>query len=224
MKQLLFSIAWILCGSGPLALAQDTITIPKSRLEELERKEAELEKLKGLSPKSQVAIPNLKTNQQDQAVPQTSPAHTAVTSSRPPGSQPQLPAALPPLENGALVSATDLAAHYRANAATADQRYRKRTFKVQGEIVGFEKPLLVRNYVILLKTTEPQTRIICDFYPSENFKAVFTANNGMELVGLLPDSRVPLAKVGDNVIIEGRCKGLSNGGVKLTRCEFKPAK
>src|SRR5207253_11293185 len=36
----------LVCLSFPVA-AQDTVTIPKSRLEELERKEAELEKLKG---------------------------------------------------------------------------------------------------------------------------------------------------------------------------------
>jgi len=74
---------------------------------------------------------------------------------------------------------------------------------------------------ILLKTGEAQTRIICDFYPPEKFKAVYTINAGTALVGVLPETRVPIAKIGDNVVIEGRCKGLSNGGVKLTDCELK---
>ena len=106
----------------------------------------------------------------------------------------------------------------------ADERYRKHTFKVQGEIVGFEKPLMVRNYYVLLKTAEPLTRVICDFYPPDNFKAVYTINGGTALVGTLADTRVPIAKVGENVVIEGKCKGLSGGGVKLSNCELKVAK
>ncbi len=199
--------------------AQDTVTIPKSRLEELERKEAELEKLKGAA-KSQPAAQNPSAKEQDERLlpnklPQT------VSTPAPPLSETRSFASLPPLEKDTIVSAIDLAAHYRANAALADQRYRKRTFKVQGEIVGFDKPPMVRNYNILLKTAEPQTRVICDFYPPDKFKAVYTINAGSALVGTLPDTRVPIAKVGDNVVIEGRCKGLSGGGVKLTNCELK---
>jgi hypothetical protein len=66
--------------------------------------------------------------------------------------------------------------------------------------------------------------VICDFYPPENFRAVYTINGGTVLVGTLPGTRVPIAKLGDNVVIEGRCKGLSGGGVKLTNCELKVGK
>lgn len=200
------------------AFAQETVTIPKERLQELERKEAELEKSKAAT-KAQTTIQAPTAKKQDEAAPQSTVSTTAPA----PSETPSL-ASLTPLEKDTVVSATDLAAHYRANAALADERYRKRTFKVQGEIVGFEKPALVRNYNIMLKTAEPQTRVICDFYPPENFKAVYTINAGAVLVGTLPDTRVPIAKIGDNVVIEGRCKGLSGGGVKLTNCELKVAK
>jgi hypothetical protein len=199
-------------------MAQETVTIPKERLQELERKEAELEKLKAAT-KAQPTIQNPTAKKPDQAVPQTT-----VSIATPAVNETPSLASLPPLQKDSLVSAMDLAAHYRANATTADERYRKRTFKVQGEIVGFDKPPMVRNYNILLKTAEPQTRVICDFYPPENFKAVYTINAGSVLVGTLPDTRVPIAKIGDTVIIEGRCKGLSGGGVKLTNCELKPLK
>jgi len=203
------------------AIAQETVTIPKSRLEELERKEAELERLNGPASKLQRAIQNAKTKKQDEAAAQGSPAETRVSPPAPAQRETRSFTSLPPLEKDIVVSASDLGAHYRAHGAGADERYRKRRFKVQGEIVGFEKPALVRNYYILLKTAEPQTRVICDFYPPENFKAVYTINAGSVLVGTLPDTRVPIAKVGDNVVIEGRCKGLSGGGVKLTTCEMK---
>lgn len=209
--------------SAALATAQETVTIPKARLEELERKEAELEKLKK-DTASTVANPNSaaearKVIAPEQALPQ--PGDSAAGSSK---KETPLVASLPPIEKDQEVSASDLAAHYRADAAAADRRYRKRTFRVRGEIVGFEKPPLIRNYYILLKTAEPQTRIICDFYPADKFKAVYTINGGTELVGTLPDTRVPIAKVGQNVMIEGRCKGTSGGGVKLTDCELKEPK
>ncbi len=205
----------------PFAFAQETVTIPKSRLEELERKEAELEKLKGTT---QPALQNPAAKKQDEAVPQNSPPQTSVSTRPPAADEIRSLASLPPLEKETVVPAIDLAAQYRASATQADERYRKRAFRVQGEIVGFEKPALVRNYYILLKTAEPQTRVICDFYPPENFKAVYTINAGTVLVGTLPDTRVPIARIGDNVTIEGRCKGLSGGGVKLTNCELKVAK
>ena len=216
------SLALVLFFFANLAYSQETVTIPKSRLEELERKEAELEKLKGTTPKPRRPVQNSTSQKQEGAsAAQTLPQTTALPPAAP--AKPTVSfGALPPLGNDSVLSATDLAAHYRADAAAADRRYRKRTFKVQGEIVGFEKPPLVRNYLILLKTAEAQTRIVCDFYPPDKFKAVFTINSGTALVGLLPDgSRPPLAKVGDTVLIEGRCKGLSGGGVKFTGCELK---
>jgi len=211
----------VLIGQGVFAFAQETVTIPKSRLEELERKEAELEKLKGTA-KPDPAVQNPTAKKKDEAVPQNSQP-TSVAAPAPPATEIRSLASLAPLEKNT-VSATDLAAHYRANPGMADERYRKHTFKVQGEIVGFEKPPLVRNYYILLKTAEPQTRVICDFYPPDNFKSVYTINAGSALVGTLSDTRVPIAKVGDQVTIEGRCKGLSGGGVKLTNCELRAPK
>src|SRR6184192_403442 len=44
---LLSAFALVLIGLAATVSAEDTVTIPKSRLQELERKEAELEKLKG---------------------------------------------------------------------------------------------------------------------------------------------------------------------------------
>jgi hypothetical protein len=209
---LLASVAW----------SQETVTIPKSRLEELERKEAELERLKGPASKPQSPPQNSTPQKPRELVPeQVLPQTTATSSSPSIGATPSL-SSLPPLENGTIVSASDLAAHYRADSAAADQRYRKHIFKVQGEIIGFEKPPLIRNYFVLLKTADPQRRIVCDFYPSDKFKAVFTIDSGTALVGVLPgETRAPLAKVGETAVIEGRCKGLSGGGVKLTGCELK---
>ncbi len=219
----LFTLALFLsCACLSRAFSQESVTIPKSRLEELERKEAELEKLKDATPKPSPPVQNSAPQKQEEPVPIQNPPHATAA----PPTQPLTPAvsltSLPPLEKETVVPAADLASHFRTDPAAADRRYRKHTFQVRGEIAGFEKPLLVRDYAILLKAAEPQTRVACDFYPPDKFKAVFAANSGTELVGLLPDgSRVTLAKVGDTVLIEGRCKGLSGISVKLTDCQLK---
>jgi len=115
----------------------------------------------------------------------------------------------------------DLANHYRSDPASADARYLKHKFLLRGEIVGFEKPLLKRDYKILLKTGDRDTRIICNFYPPDQFNAVFISNHGSQLVASMGESRVPLAKVGQIVVLRAQCKGwkdscvfISGGGMK----------
>jgi len=66
---------------------------------------------------------------------------------------------------------------------------------LRGEIVGFEKPLLKRDYKVLLKTADRDTRVICNFYPPDKFDAVFTTNHGSQLVASIGENRIPLAKV-----------------------------
>jgi hypothetical protein len=221
MSRIIASLVLILLTTT-VASPQDSVAIPKSRLEELERKEAELEKLKGNLSKTRDENQQLKKQHEEDAVkiksapaPQPQPA---IVHTSPPMTS------LPPLAKGEMVDAMDLAGHYRADALAADQRYRKRTFKVQGEITGFEKPMFVRDYKVLLKTADLQTRVICDVYPPEKYKAVFPAKDGAELVALLPDeSRVILLKAGERVVLEGQCRGLSGSVVRMTSCAVAPA-
>jgi hypothetical protein len=218
MSRVIASLVLILLTAAA-ASAQDSVAIPKSRLEELERKEAELEKLKGNLSKTKEENQQLKKQHEEDAVKiKSAPApQPAIVHTSPPM------ASLPPLAKGETVDALDLAGHYRADALAADQRYRKRTFKVRGEITGFEKPMFVRDYKVLLKTADLQTRVVCDVYPPEKYKAVFPVKDGAELVALLPDeSRVILLKVGDRVVLEGQCKGLSGSAVRMTSCEVAP--
>ncbi len=118
----------------------------------------------------------------------------------------------------------DLGGHYRADAAAADQRYRNRSFIVRGEVIGFEKPLFVRDYKILLRTADRELKVVCQVYPPEDYKAVFTIKNGTALVGLTPrEERVPLTKIGDTINVAGRCKGLRDTEVVMGGCQVKRA-
>lgn len=200
---------------APHASGQDNVTVPKSRLEELERKERELERLKGDVSKTNAEnaelrqkLQQMQTNQV--AVPQAAHAVPAV-------------ATLPPLQPGDVIDSKDLVAWYRQEPGAADHRFLNQRLTIAGEIAGFEKPLLKRNYRVLLPGTEATTKVICDFYPPDKFNAVMIANHGTELVGIIGETRVPLAKLGERVLIKGLCKGAREANILVSAGELAPA-
>ena len=143
----------ILLASLALALpvwAQDSVTVPKSRLDELQRKEAELEKLKGELSKAKSENVQLK-KQQDQDSAKIASAPLVDAHLSPPIGT------LAALKDDETISALDLGNHYRADAAAADQRYRAKRFRVEGQIVAFEKAPMIRPYRFILKTADPET-------------------------------------------------------------------
>ncbi len=215
-KIVTLTLAFVLAIVSLSALAQDSVTVPKSRLEERERKEAELEKLKGDLNKTKGENVQLKKQHEADAVKITEAPPPVVKYVSPPMNS------LPAIASGETVESMDLADHYRAEPAVADQRYRKHVFKVQGEIVGFEKTLFIKPYKILLKTPDRKTKVICVVQPPEKYSAVFTIKDGAELVGTIPQhENQSIAKVGDTVVIVGKCEGLSDSTIKMSGCELK---
>jgi len=198
-----------------IGLAQEDVKIPKSRLEELERKERELEQLKGDVNKAK----NQNSQLKDKTKPETNAA--VVTTAEPVATHISPPiASLPALKPQDLVESLDLASYYAMDAATADQRYRHQKLRVRGEIVGLEKPLFMRNYRVLLKTPGRETRVICDLLPPDNSNAVFTSDHGSQLVVMAGEKRTVLAKVGDIAVVKGECKGLKGGAVMISCWEL----
>src|SRR2546427_707462 len=104
--------------------AQDDATIPKSRFEELQRKEAELEKLKGELRTTKGENVQLKKQHQEDAAKTAvvPPAQPVVAHASPPM------ASLAPLVQGDTVDAMDLANYYKADATrpSADSHERRR--------------------------------------------------------------------------------------------------
>lgn len=212
IRSLVVVLACVLLLPGGVVFAQDTnVEISKSRLEELERKEKELDSLKGDLNKTKDENRQLK-EQKEQAV-KTSPVAPLT---RPVVTYTNAPiTTLPALQPDSIVESMDVAEYYRADAASADQRFRKKKFLVRGEIVGFEKPLLMRNYRILLKAPDGDIRVICDFLPPEKSNAVFASDHGSKLVAQYGESRVVLAKLGQVVQVKGECHGLSGHEVMI---------
>jgi hypothetical protein len=222
MKQSLLSRCAVICvvvlGALPAVLAQETVTIPKTRFEELERKEKELERLKGELSAAKGETVRLK-KEKDEAVAQAAavaaaaPLVPAVTHVAPPLNT------LPPLGKEETVSALDLTSHYRTDAAAADARYRKQVFAVKGEIIGFEKPMLTRNYHLLLRGADGQARVVCVVTTPEKYVSVFTTQAGTVLTGSLASgARIPLARIGQTATLEGRCRGMDGLHVEMGGC------
>jgi len=223
-KRFLNARAWIwvplaacLGLSSSRVAADDNVTVPKSRLEELERKEKELERLKGETNKP--VEQNVEVKKEPEKVAprpvQAPPPAPPVSYSSPPLES------LPAVQPYDQIESMDLANYYQADSSAADQRFRKQKLVVRGEIVGFEKPIWKRNYRILLKSPVRQTRVICDLLPPDKSSAVFTTNHGEELVALIGETRIPIAKVGQTALIKGECKGLSDSSVLIMAWNLK---
>ncbi len=202
------------------APAQETVTISRARFEELERKEKELEKLK-----SDLAVARSETARLKQEK-DVATAKATATGAPDPAASPSAhlsPAmnTLPPLAKGETVDAMDLGNHYLADATAADARYRKKVFKVKGEIAGFDKPMLSRNYRVLLRTPGRELRVLCTVTPPEKYNAVFTTQGGTQLTGSLRNgARVTFLKVGDSVVLEGTCGGLDGPMIEMSGCSL----
>jgi hypothetical protein len=208
----LTAIALCLGGGVSARAADDTVPVSKSRLEELERKEAELNKLKGEINKTKDENSELKKlHEEDKARIQATPK--VVKHESPPINT------MLPIAGGTVVDAMDLADHYQADAAAADQRYRKQTFKLQGEVAGFGNQLLQRPYRITLKTPDSSTRVICVVQPPDKYSAVHPAKEGSQLVGTSQryEDEV-IARLGDIVVVQGKCDGWRDSVVHMSGC------
>jgi hypothetical protein len=218
MRSLLLTAGLALAALCPatLAAADDTVTIPKSRLEELERKAAELERLRATNPPATATV---ETKPATASVPATT-APAPKTRPAPAAARPA-PVAVPtaPLEAGEIIAAEDLADHFLADRDAATARYRGKKITVRGRIVGFDKPMFIRNYKVLLQTSEQAIRVSCDIYPPSEYQAIYTTKEGAELVALISErERITLARIGDTVTYTGECKGLKDNSVRLTGC------
>ena len=216
--------------------AEEMVTIPKARLQELESKEAQFEKLKKELGKTQAEKEQLADEQQrlkaeaeqlkqaKKKAETEAAVATAAAASAEPVIQHTTPAisSLPPLQKGEVVDAMDLMNHYRADAAAAKLRYEEHPIRVTGEITGFGKPMFIRPYVIYLKTTERTWKVECTVYPADFFPAVFTTKGGDEMVGTTSaGARSTIARVGQKVVIGGQCKGLRDQTITLSGCSLR---
>ena len=208
---LLFATALFLFQSPlPLSAADDQET-------ELKRKAAEVERLKRELEKSQTELQRLRED--NERLRRQKAAAPAAVEAVPEPSKPL--ATLPTLQPEEVVDARDLVLYYKADPAGADARFRNKTFRIQGIVQGFSTKLFIRDYEVLLDSPDRQIKVVCSFHYVDRYQAVFTTRRGQELSARLGESKslTPLLKVGDQLIIQGRCGGLRESYLEFTRCE-----
>lgn len=232
----------LVCLSGAAGFCQDDVTISKNRLEELQRKEAELEKLKAEMEKSRGNTEELRKKKEKaeaereqlqrekqkveaeklelQKAKAAAEAHAVAAK---PAEQiiardtPKIET-LQPLGKGQVVDAMDLVNHYRAEPAAAAKRYEANRIRVEGEIVALEKPIMMRHFVVSLKSTERDWTVDCLMEPPKDLPVMYTSKKGKELVGSTSSggAKTVLATVGQRATFEGWCRGLKDQTVTIT--------
>jgi hypothetical protein len=181
---------------------------------ELRRKGEEVERLEEELRRARQELERLRKENQTL---RQSPAPAAALPSNP--APAVLPADLPAIQETNSIPAGVLVEHFRADAAAADARYRDRVFLVTGEVVDFETALLGRTYSVRLHTPERLVRVVCRFNYVDKYRSVMTRDKGRTLVGRIDDraARV-LFRLGDQVVIRGRCQGMKDEEILLTGC------
>jgi hypothetical protein len=126
---------------------------------------------------------------------------------------------LPELQADAVVEARDIVLYYRADLAAAEQRFKKRTFRIRGAIERFEPRMFMRRYDVLLESPDKSVSVVCKFTYAEGWTAVYTKDRGRDLVAKEGPSETRLMKAGDTVTLRARCEGLKGSELEFSRCE-----
>lgn len=208
---------WQRCGAGMalalgLAAAMDVAGAadPAPVADPVVRKSQEVERLQQELQKAKDELGRLQQENQELR-------KTAATNSPAPAAPNLLE--LAPLQESDLVPATDLAAHYETDPAAAARRYDGRVLQVTGEIDGFDRPLVERVYLVKLVVPKRHPVVVAKFNYLDRYKTVFTRDGGRTLVGRMDERSVrTLYRAGEQVVLQGRCKGLVDGTVMLTGC------
>lgn len=198
MRSLLLPLGLICCMIPHLAWSEDTVTISRARLEELERKASELDRIRSNTQITGENLPAPKPVQEKSVVPPI------------------------PIKEGEVMSADELARHYMDAPAEADARYGKKRILIRGEVVGYDKQPFLKDFAILLQTSERGVRVVCNFVSPKDWKAVFPVKSGSELMVTDADgTRSVFSRIGETLVIDGECKGRKDLTIRLGSCRIK---
>jgi hypothetical protein len=125
---------------------------------------------------------------------------------------------VPPVNPTEVIEAKDLALYYKADPSAADQRFRKKIFRIRGVVDRFWPWPFVRRYDVGLESLEREIGLVCKFHYRDEWKAVYASDRGRVLMARLPGAERPLMKAGETVTIQGRCEGRDGRDVIFSGC------
>lgn len=216
MKRILLALLLLPAG---LSAADDAVSASRSRIEELERKTAELT---AELTAARAEIARLKGEVQARPVvvlAKPLPPTVEKAMEKLPPTRPMT--TLSPVARGESVNVVDLLNHYAADPAAADLRYKKREFKLHGVVVDFEKKLISSGYKAIFRVPNSGLKIVCNVGVPTKFTNLYTTHEHEQIVAETSRSNpFVLARVGEEVIIDGRCSGLHDGTITFDYCEL----
>lgn len=138
--------------------------------------------------------------------------------------KPITPAAgLPPVDKNTVIAAQDIAAHYHADVGSADARYRKKVFRLEGTVERLDKDMFLRTYEALLKVPGKSVRVLCVIKPPEAYTKVYATRNGERMVAEGERlGKVTLMQAGDKLVFEGKCTGFKDSTVNFDVIRILP--
>jgi hypothetical protein len=191
------------------------------------QKEAEVQRLKQDLARAEAEAAKLNQTEDPPKHAATPPAAAPVkssdaTTSRANPPTPAKPASdLSPLKIDEIVDAAELVQQFKTDSAAAEAWCQKKTFRVKGVIQRFEAKLLRRQYEVILESPEKFMRVVLRFDYPDDYKSIYTIQNGQQLVGRPAENKVvTLMTVGGAVVVQGRCKGLRNAEIVFTGCRI----
>jgi hypothetical protein len=193
----------------------------RHQAEARKQKEAEIQKLKQdlARAESEAAV----LNEGDGQTP--SPTRSRAKKSADPPRAPE-PAArpvaeLPPVKPGEVLDADELLLQFTTDPPGTTRRYRNKSFRVQGVIDRFEPKLFIRKYDVILESPDRFVRVVAGFDYPNDYRAIYTTQRGQTLVGKpTENSELTMMRVGQKIVLEGKCKGARDGEIAFTGCRL----
>ncbi|MGA1237487.1 MAG: OB-fold protein [Limisphaerales bacterium] len=199
LLQLVLITAFLCLHSNSISLAADSP--PKS--EEIRHQTAEIERLQQELEKTRQNLGEL------QNTPAPNPEAQAEIQ-HPPPPEPSLETA---------IQAHQLAHLFLSSPKEAANRYKGKTFRIQGSVEDFDQKRFVRSFFLLLSTDNPDIDLHCQFSYVNDHRKVYADKRERQLLGESPNgvARV-LASKGQLVTIQGKCLGLKGETLEFKDC------
>jgi hypothetical protein len=130
---------------------------------------------------------------------------------------------LPALQDQEVVPVFDLVNHYRTDAASADARYRKKDFVIEGVIEQIDDRVFGHSVNVVLESPDRTMPVILRWRISDDYKKFYTKNAGRQFHAPA-NSKLPgiFLKTGQKVRFKVRGDGIDEGAINLTRVELLP--
>ena len=94
-------------------------------------------------------------------------------------------------------------------------------FRVRGVVERFEPKLFIRKYDVILESPDRLIRVVAGFDYPNDYRAIYTTQRGQTLVGKpAENSELTLMRVGQKIILEGKCKGARDTDIVFSGCRL----